>query len=257
MPSEIPNWLAEEVPQSFLAGKVFVAPAELVGINPLRPMRGVEDLAEIACGVPTSQSIDASVAILDLDIPLIEGMSPGDFEGLLADHQDDLTEFQTAFRSLMSGYDGSLEGRKAASERFRSAVDELHRSRKLEQFRRVVEKCRGSLTSFPIAMGVLAAAGAVYAKDPFAGAAVMGAAGKALRDLWTEARDKAEVATRSPFRFLFRPGVEKVRFRSSQKPARIKRIRLPELSELSEITLGHWLCPPSGAGLRFLMLKEE
>ncbi len=257
MPPGVPDWIAEEVPNSFLAGKVFVAPAELIGINPRCPMPEVEALAEVTRGVPASQSTDAAVAILDVELPWIDGMSPGDFEALLADHQDELSEFQAAFRILMSGYDVSPDAMHSACQRFRSAVDELHRSRKLAQFRAVVEKCKGSLSSFPIAMGVLAAAGAVFARDPFAGAAVMGAAGKALRDLWAEARAAAHAAhasPRSPLRLLFRLGVDKARFQSPKQKARMTSV---QLKQPGEITPSHWLCPPSGAGLRVAVAHKE
>jgi hypothetical protein len=254
MPPSIPSWLAEEVPNSFLAGRVLVAPAELIGISPRGPMPEIDALAEVVRGVPTSQSADAATAILDLELPWIDGMSPGDFETLLADHEDELAEFHAAFRSLMAGNDGSLSSVRDAQERFRSAVTELHQSRRLAQFRAVVAKCKGSLASFPIAMGVLAAAGSVYAQDPFAGAAVIGAAGKALRELWTQARTEAQAATRSPLRLLFSLGVEKARFQSRRQSVRFSPVPLLQPTELTPC---HWLCPPSGAGLRVAMPKEE
>ncbi len=88
----------------------------------------------------------------------------------------------------MSGYGTSPEGARRARERSIFAVDELNRSTRLADFRSFVAKAKGPLTSFDLAMGVLGAAGAVYAQDPFTGAMIVGAAGKKLHDLWRQAK---------------------------------------------------------------------
>jgi hypothetical protein len=257
MPDSVLQWLAEEVPNSFTAGRAFVAPAKLIGIESGAGARELDALADLTSAVPRSDVPDEAMAILDLEIPWIDGMSPSDFDKLLSDYRDDLTEFQSAFRILVSGYHASQTDFTATQARVRDAIDELYRSARREQFRSVVTKCKGQLSSFSLAMGVLAAAGAAYARDPFAGAAVIGTAGKVLRDLWNESRADVRSASRNPLRLLFKLGGEKPRLSAKSRP--LSRVRPAPLVRPAELALTpyHWLCPPSGAGLRFLRFKDK
>ena len=254
MPESVLQWLVDEVPASFLAGRVFVAPAELIGIRRDASAPNLEALGDLTTAVPASGVRDEAMAVLDLEIPWIDGMSPFDFEALLADYQDDLAEFQSSFRSLVSGYQASGPDMRAAEQRLTAAAAELRRSARAAQLRSVIVKCKGELRSFPLAMGVLAAAGAAYARDPFAGAAVLGAAGKVLRDLWTQAKADARGAIRNPLRLLLRLGAAKPTFRPRAHRARLATVPFMSSSELKPF---HWLCPPSGHGLRFGMFKKD
>lgn len=254
MPAEVPEWLSEEVPSSFLAGMVGVAPAKLVGMDLKSWTPAADAFSGIVRGVPGAASVEAAMAVLEMELPFIDGMAAMDFESLIMDHSEELEDFQQAFRDLARGYSESLEEAKAGAERFRDAARELRRSARHEQFRTMIARCRGSLTSFPFAMGILAGAGAVYAKDPFAGAAALGAAGKALKDLWEQAKEHARETTRNPLRFLFRMGAERGKFRVKKRRGRLGVVRQ---SPEAEIPPHHWLCPPSSAGLRFAVAEDD
>ncbi|HKH43903.1 MAG TPA: hypothetical protein VKM72_04490 [Thermoanaerobaculia bacterium] len=256
MPDSIAQWLVEEAGQAFSDGRLFVAPAELVGLSPLPLSPGLDALAEVAAGSVGADLSDPAVAILDLEIPWIDGMAPADFDALLVDYRDELVEFQAAFKELMSGYYSSLDQADAARLRLQNAVAELLRSAQHAHLRALIAKCKGSLTTYSFAMGVLATAGAISSRDPFAGAAVLGGAAKALRDLWQQARAEAQSPPRNPLRFLLRLGVERARFRTRPRGSRISGVPATALRKPEELAPCHWLCPPTG-GLRFAMLKEE
>ncbi len=81
------------------------------------------------------------------------------------------------------------------------------RSARHAALRAFVRKCKGTSTTFPVAMGVLGAAGAAYSHDPFAGAAVVATAGKVLRDLWRQSRAGAHASPANPYRVLLQFGM--------------------------------------------------
>jgi len=142
MPADVPAWLSEEVPSSFLSGMVGVAPAKLVGIDLKSWSPAAGAFSEIVGGVPGAASVEPAMAVLEMDLPFIDGMAAKDFESLIMDHSDELEEFQQAFRGLARGYSGSLEESEAAAERFRDAATELRRSARHEQFRTMIARCR-------------------------------------------------------------------------------------------------------------------
>ncbi len=102
-------------------------------------------------------------------------------------------------------------------------------------------------------MGVLAAAGAAYSGDPFAGAAVLASAGKVLRDLWKQSRTEMQDSSQSPYRVLLRLGIEKARFGRVAPPSHGKKAGFKGCHNVGPY---HWLCPPTG-GIRAAVMREE
>lgn len=255
MPESVARWIFEEAQRPFLDGRIYVAPAELIGIDRTVPSQQLNALAEVANGATAAESLDPAMAILELDLPWIDGMTPSDFEKLLMDHQDEIREFQSSFRELVTGYHASIEDAETARSRVKSAVMDLTQSAHHAHLRSFVNKCKGHLSTFPVAMGVIAAAGAVYSGDPFAGAAVLVGAGKELRDLWVQSKIDVRAKSSNPNRLLWRLGVEKKAvFQSKAKPMDFV---LPDMSLKRPKDSGayHWLCPPSD-GVRAAVLKE-
>jgi hypothetical protein len=209
-------------------------------------------LADVTNGTAAMESIDTALAMLDLELPSIDGMTSEDFENLLLGHQDELLEFQGCFRELVTGYHASLERANEARRRVCDAVSNLMRSARHEQLRILIAKCRAKLTTFPMVMGLLAAAGAAYSLDPFAGAAVVGAAGKVMRDLWTQAKREGRGSARGPLRLLLRLGVDHAVFGGGEPPQATERQVEPRPSVSGPY---HWLCPPS-CGLRAAVAKQ-
>jgi hypothetical protein len=253
MPEQIVDWLRTEAERPFTSGKLFIAPAELIGLNRTPRVQHLKGLADLADGGAVFESVDAAIACLELEIPAIDGMTGADFENLLSDHKDELQEFQSAFRNLVSGYHRSEEEALLARNRVSEAVNDLVRSSRYATFRAVISKSKGSLSTFPGAMGVLAAAGAAYSGDPFAGAAVLAGAGKVLRDLWKQSQAEVQGSSQSPYRVLLRLGVEKARFGRVAPPSHEKKEGFKGLRNVGPY---HWLCPPTG-GIRDAVMREE
>ncbi|HEV7667726.1 MAG TPA: hypothetical protein VGS22_04320 [Thermoanaerobaculia bacterium] len=252
MPEDVPRFILDEAPKAFAAGNVFVAPAPQIGFSRQPRSRELGALADLSLGAAALASLDAAMAVLDFELPLVDGMTPADFESLLVDHQDELREFQVAFKALATGYHLTPQHVQESRARVSAAVDELVKSAQHARLRLFISKCRGSLTTFPMAMGMLAAAGALYGHDPFAGAAAVGASAKALHDLWKQAA--AEGTTlRSPCRLLLRLGVSDAQF--GARPTFNSGVE-SVAPRGAAYGASHWLCPPTG-GLRAAVAGEE
>lgn len=252
MPEEIVDWLRYEAERPFSSGRLFISPAELIGLNRTPRVQHMKGLADLTDGGAVVESVDTAIASLELEIPSIDGMPGTDFENLLSDHRDELEEFQTAFRHLVSGYHRSEEDTKNARNRVASAVDEMMRSGRYAAFRATISKSKGSLSTFPGVMGILAAVGAAYSADPFAGAAVLAGAGKVLRDLWAQSRAEERASSQNPYRVLLRLGVEKARFKRVAPTSYGNQSQRKKSSKLGPY---HWLCPPS-CGIRAAGMLE-
>jgi hypothetical protein len=252
MPQAITHWVAEEAYRPFLAGRLCVAPAELVGLSRLLDASQVNALAHIAGGTSVAEPADSMPSILDLEMPWVDGMTPGDFEQLLSDHEPELADFRAAFASLMNGYYDSVADADAARGRFQSAVEDLLRSASQQQLRNLISKCRGALRTFPLAMGVLAVAGAAYSADPFAGSAILAGAAKVLHDLWKQARGEAHESARGPLRLVLRLGMKTPKFRAPSVRSPVPHDVLEHEGRLHPC---HWLCPPT-SGLRAIVRAD-
>lgn len=252
MPETVVEWLAVDAGAGFAAGRLFVAPTPLIGISTHMHERELDALADVADATRAWEALDTANAALDIQLPWIDRLPLADFETLLVDYNDELQEFQTAFRELASGYHGSLSEMRAARRRLEDAIRELLSSDRQARMRTIIAKAKASLTTFPLTIGALATAGAVYAKDPFAGAAVLAAAGKQLRHLWRQAKADARAALRSPYRVLLRFGLNDIAFGALEAP-QPKAVEAPP--EAGSLGPEHWLCPPT-SGLRFLTYRK-
>lgn len=252
LPPVIADWLAEEAAQAFVTGRVFISPAALVGIELTHSARVLDAYSAIGGGVISTREVDAAMAVLDLDLPWIDGMPLEDVDRLLADHADELAPLRTSFGEVIEGYSVSEERRREAIARFNDAVSALHRSARFVRMRSFVQSCKGQLASFPMGLGVLASVGAVYTADPFAGAAVLGATGYALRELWTQATASARASLQSPLRLLINVGSDRAEFKPRMRVGVASRRRAPRGLPT---TASHWLCPPT-AGMGCWMFDD-
>lgn len=246
MPEAVANWLIGEAGPGFEQGKVFAAPAPLVGLPSKRESSQHQALSDVAGGALATTEVDTACAVLDLEIPWIDGLQPVEFQKLLSDFGDDLEEFQSAFQGLVHGYSRSEDGAKFAHQRLEEAVACLLRSSRRQTFRLFIKDCGASLKTFPVAMGALAAAGAAFSGDPFAGAAVVAGAAKKLQETWQAARSSAGQTMSGSNRLLIKLGAEKGRSRR-----RLRRTRAIPPSDLGifcqsgQLPEPHWLCRPA------------
>lgn len=246
MPESVANWLVREAGPGFQGGNVFVAPAPLVGLPSKPDSRQLHALSDVGGSAVAATEADAACAVLDLEIPWIDGLQSGDFQKLLSDYGDDLEEFQRSFRRLVHGYSRSEEDARLAHQRLEEAVDHLLSSSKRTSLRHFVGKCGASLKTFPVAMGVLAAAGATYSGDPFAGAAVAAGAAKKLQELWQATRSEACDAMSGSSLLLLRLGAEKGRLGvRSRRTRALPGRNLNALDQGFEFSEPHWLCRPA------------
>lgn len=249
MPESMLRWIVEEVPGPFSRGNVFVAPAELVGVSLAAGKPQLDALTGVTRGsaiVPDNYTTAAT--LMNLNLPYIDGMRPDNFQKFLDDHAGELHEFRNAFVDLIRG----SEDLAMAGSRLEHEVAELLRASRHERLRVFVSKCKGSLTTFPVAMAALAAAGAAYSGDPFAGAAVLGAAGKTLRDLWKDSRSQAGNRDSDPYRILWKLGVENAPL---QHRVAVGDWPRPQAAADDTLSTCHWLCPPTN-GLAYLVVRK-
>lgn len=253
MPEEVLQWLIREMPRAFQRGEVFVAPNELIGIS--KPSLNMETgaFSDICMATPVLGSEAAPDALFNIDIPFIDGMSSADFERFLEHEAPALEEFRSAFISLLKAESETSGSVKDAIERVKYEVDEMSKSARHQRMRTFIKRCHGSIKTFEAAMGALAAAGAVAASDPFAGAAVAAGAGKVFRDLWKESKETTPDLSKHRLRLLWKLGSAKAPDIKSRKPSPITRAKF---SPGNKIDPHHWLCPPT-AGIQLAFVQKE
>lgn len=251
MPSSILQWLSEEAGNRFLRGEVFVAPAELIGISRISGDYGIDVMSDLLNGAGLTEIERVSEALFNIELPFIEGMSPGDFEKLLEDEKDSLIDFRSAFYEITKSYRSSEAETLAALDRLKNEISAINRSARTARLRNLVQRCKGRFSIFDVGIGALATAGAAFNTDPFAGIAVVMGAAKILSDLWKESSKIIPDLRSKPLRLLWKLGAKVER----SHPRHIKSV-LPKtkIEKAKEIDPYHWLCPPTpGIELAYAM----
>lgn len=248
MPEPVLDWITDDASEAFRRGNVFVAPAELVGIDPTAPEVGSQALADVTMGSRLESSVKAATVLMELELPYLEGMRPSEFELFLKEHEEELFCFRSALRKLVGGTASiDIEG---TVEELQNKVAELSRSAKHQAFRRNVSTLGGTLITFVAALGTTAAANP-ETLPAVTGVAVAAGATATLVDLWKQRTEHAAKLAENPFCLLWQLGVTKpshlqrlplnVSFRKMQRRVTVKDTGLFDC---------HWLCPPT-PGLRF------
>ena len=101
MPDDLIDWVVDEVADEFISGNIFVAPAELIGINPQQSVQSLEALNATRNGTSIIPSVGMARALLEVDLPFIDQMSNRNYRKFVADHEPDLYLFRRAFRKLI------------------------------------------------------------------------------------------------------------------------------------------------------------
>jgi hypothetical protein len=252
MPQDVLQWLTAEAAAEFERGSLFVAPSELVGIPACAARERLAPLADVSGGTPLAERDDAAKVLFALELPFVDGLSAEDFARLLRDESHSLTDFRVAFRTVCTESAASERGTAEAVERLRYEVREIIRSARFQQLRHLIRSLKGRLRTFQASMGVLAAAGAIYARDPFAGTAVLAGAGKVLHDLWKKARQITPDLSGHRFRLFWKLGTSRLTVSPQPKGAWVARARLETAKKIDP---HHWLCPPT-AGLQLAFVRK-
>jgi hypothetical protein len=242
------DWLVDEVRGDFCDGNVFVAPAELVGIDP-GATDGLDSLASVVGGATVESVVKSGTSFLELDIPFLDQLNPRAFRRFVRQHDAELARFRHAFRRLVTGQpkDG-VEARDWIGE-LRSEVAELTLSDKYHRLRQTVLAAGGVLGI------VTATANALSGGSTPVTAVGAGAAGAALLELWKASVESRKARWASPFSVCWNLGIQ----RPSQvrRAAKVRVATMPVLPpDLNPSYAHHWLCPPT-LGVLFAAVRKS
>lgn len=255
MPESLLDWLVDEASEDFVEGKVFVSPAELVGIDPRFLDEGLSRLAGITRGAPMTSDYEVTKAALELNMPYLDNMSPHAFRKFLGDYEGELVRFQRAFRNIVTAREKSEQQLKDYIEELKHEIAELTVAAKHEGTRKNILKLGGMLGTFTasFALAVQTQSSSVLS---IAGAAGMGAAAVGLLDLWKQATEREQKMAANPYFILWKLGMS--RPSEVKRTSKVSLVKPPNLSpeQFKLNAAHHWLCPPT-AGVYFAAVKKK
>jgi hypothetical protein len=245
LPRDILRWLVAEAADDFEHGNVFVAPAELVGLSRSPTADQEIPLADVARATRLSDIDKQAQVLFHLALPFIDDMSPEDFAKLRRDEAESFADFRIAFRAACMEQADSEDGAREAGKRLQHEAREITHAVRFQRFRHFVTKLNGKLKTFGAFIGGLTAAGAIYTRDPFAGAAAATGATKVLYDLWQQSQKIDPNLSGMPFRLFWKLGVSDLK---CSTPPTGTWTPKAHVQKPDTIDPHHWLCPPT-AGL--------
>lgn len=254
MPETLLDWLVDEACDDFVDGKVFIAPAEQIGINPKFSTAGLNRLADVTNGMPVMPDHEITQAAMELNMPYLDNMSSGAFKKFIADHQGELVRFQRAFRKLVSAREQSEGNLKDYLDELKYEIAELTVAQKHESTRRNIVKLGGMLGTFSASFAMAVQTNATSFSS-LIGAAGMGAAALGLVDLWKQASEREQKMASNPYFILWKLGM--TRLSEVKRSSKVNLTKAPNLSkERLRTKAHHWLCPPT-PGVHFLCVKDK
>jgi len=255
LPESIIDWLVEEAGQPFLDGQVFIAPAEVIGIDHSALSDGLAALSGVTRGALVSEHDRIAQVALSLDLPYLDGLNHKTFAKFLAEHEGELERFRHAFRKLVLSPEGGTANLDYLLGELRHEIAELTVAEKHRGVRARISRLGGAIATFTASLAVATKAEPGTAL-PLVGVVGAGLAGKVLFDLWRQSAEQEQTMAASPYIVLWKLGVR----RPSQIKAtpRVSALREPPNALrgiVPEHAAHHWLCPPTG-GLRALAVKK-
>jgi hypothetical protein len=251
MPEAVATWLVDEATQDFEAGRVFVTPAELVGVLPDQPdlMGTFETLlggARVHPGSPAH-------AVLNVELPVLDRLSPNAFSRLLKEQEVELSRLRTAFRKLVESR-GS-EAIDSIVEELNYETSELALADKYHSFRTKVTRLGGVVTTTAAAVGATVGAASGSLASAVVAASVSAAASGLCECIRLGADHKLEMR-RNPLFLLWQLGSEKgSRVQKARPFGHALQSRSAAPISLDEDGYFHWLAPPT-AGVGFLGVRK-
>lgn len=249
MPEEVVTWLLSEANDDFRDGNVFVAPAQLIGVDP-EAADTLAPVASITGGSTVEPHQATALAFLELDIPYLDQMSPRSFQRFVREHDDDLARFRLAFGRLITESARDPERVCDWLAELRGEVADMRLSDRFSRLRRdivvaggtlgVFTACAGALTSAPETVSVVGAS----------------AAGAALLDLCRQALERRQARSTSRLSLFWHLGI--------QRASHVRRARRVHLTPngcpaippaLQPPASHHWLCPPT-TGVLFAGVRK-
>ncbi len=249
MPPEVLEWLLAEAADSFTRGRVFVAPASLVGVAPSRDLDGVQFIADIANGMTLAPSQGLARAITQIELPYLDGLTSQDFSVFLAEHGDELAAFRSAFRRLAFAHTMASADPTDLISELRAHVRELTEGERSVKMRQRISHLGAGFGLFAVGVDVLLGAGTGWSL-PLVGAG--GAATAALLELWSQVTEKRDRQHPHAYRLLWELGADRAG-QAAQPQARIAAP--PKPVPRGQVEPFHWLVPPTN-GLGFLTARK-
>lgn len=256
MPSGFIDWITYEASGAFLRGDVFIAPAELVGIESVDFLEDSQMMSDIQGGTVASAESRATEVLANIELPQLDSLSPAAFEKVLYEHAEDLIRFRSAVRKLVSQSESIDDG----IAEVRAEIADLSYSDKNRRFRDSVARLGGALTMFSAAVGAAASALAAKAAPEVLFTAIGAAAGTGaatiLVDSWKQAMERRNAVRTNRLSILWELGVQNaasVRRSPSQISVRRYARSTPVVPEAAADC--HWLCPPE-PGLAVLAVRK-
>lgn len=248
MPEQVLDWLTIEAEGDFREGNIFVAPSELIGIDP-----GASDalapVAAIAGGATLEPQFAPAIAALELDIPFLDKLSPRAYKRFVRDHESDLIRFRHAFGRLVTESARDQEQLRDWIAEVRAEVADMTLSDKFSRLRREIVSAGGVL-------GVLTAcAGAFVAASTPILAVGAGAAGAALIDLWKQSLERRAARSSSRLSLLWNLGIQRGSLVRRARRVHVAPVPPQQRGDAQPPISHHWLCPPTN-GVLFAGVKK-
>jgi hypothetical protein len=253
LPPTVMDWIVDEVPDDFAAGRVFVAPARAIGVTPPTANESLLALSQISGGTAITPDLQVATSLMSLEIPFLDGLASGQFRTFLNQHEGELTLFRRAFRRLVAAGNTTQANGSDAVEEIQFQIAELTRSHKYAELRNTVAKLGGVLATLSAGVAV-AKPGTAVSMAALAGA---GAASAALFGLWKQSVDTAEKMAQNPFFVLWKLGVDRPSRVRSERPAVPLDVPKARIAQAPLVeTANHWLCPPT-CGVWFAGVRKK
>jgi hypothetical protein len=255
LPAAVLDWLVDEVPEDFLTGRVFVAPAPVIGINPEDVTPSLSAWAGIGGGTALlPDEFTTATAMMNLEIPFLDALSPGAFRTFLRDYEGELTAFRQSFQKLVTARDSSRAPVQDVVKELQLHIAEFTRSDKFAKVRNTIAALGGTIGTFSAAVAI-----AAKPENPiwWAGLAGAGAAGVSLLNIWKQTVDSQERMSQNPYFILWKLGVTKpaqVKKTSDAKMVKAPKMPLDQFIEVHGAD--HWLCPPTN-GFRIAAVRRN
>lgn len=251
MPEAVASWLVDEASDFFERGDVFVTPAELVGVLDDQP--GLSDNFGALTGGACIQSGSASHALLNIELPVLDRLSPKAFSRLLRENTVELSRVRYAFRKLVES--GEPKDMKAIVDELNFETSELALADRYQGFRSRITRLGGAIGTAAAAVGASVGAASGSLASAVAAASASAAAAGLCECLRTASEHKLDMK-RNPLYLLWQLGSEAGgQIRPSSSKSYSAQSRSPAPITPGEDGYFHWLSPPT-IGVGFLGVRN-
>jgi hypothetical protein len=144
VPETVTDFIAGDCQQLFSDGRLFLAPAELIGLSN-NMNRGPSKKYEQFTGSKTAFELSRSIQLLEeLELPFLDGMSTKDAISFCEDHPDELVRLRSHMQDLLA----DNETLDRPLRELKDSVRELRHSAKHSRLRNTVVSIGGALGAF-------------------------------------------------------------------------------------------------------------